>query len=253
MSSPLLKRPLLSRSLQSCSFILVRRPSCSCIQDEYAPRIPHSACATPAVARERGRTRRVIVIVLVQHRGAVAQGGFRGCRCSAHGVFGLLGWVGSVSLLLLLGPAQAAGVAQRLWPARPLSPFRRVQCSWFELVSSPGLRGARGAVNLPQSVQTYSSVVFNFFFFSPGRESRSTGIAMPASPLIRVGLALPVVIPRLRSPSWYRSPVNISIVSACEDPSYRAILSRSESGRLPADAPSRFSLVRAALSALRSD
>jgi len=42
-----------------------------------------------------------------------------------------------------------------------------------------------GESRVPQSVHTYSSEALSFFFFSPVRGSRSTGIAIPASPLIK--------------------------------------------------------------------
>ena len=45
-----------------------------------------------------------------------------------------------------------------------------------------------GESNVPQSVHTYSSATFSFFFLSPARPSLSADMAIPTSPLISVGL-----------------------------------------------------------------
>jgi hypothetical protein len=103
-----------------------------------------------------------------------------------------------------------------------------------------------GESKVPQSVHTYSSAILSFFFLSEEfLPSRSSDICMPASPRIRFGLASPVLIPCERSPSLYRRPVNISIVSRWFAPSYRIILSLILSGLLAARASSRFWRVRA--------
>lgn len=106
-----------------------------------------------------------------------------------------------------------------------------------------------GLSRVPQSVQTYSSAIFCFFFFSEvWRLSLSIGIGTPASPRISAGDVSPVLMPFDRSPSRYRNPVNISIVSIWVAPSNRAILSRilSAFARLDCSMRSRFCRVRAA-------
>ncbi len=68
----------------------------------------------------------------------------------------------------------------------PLGPLRHSGESKVPIIVSIHVQ-VRHRGNLPQSVQTYSSGNLIFFFLSP-RNSLSRGIAMPASPLIKVGL-----------------------------------------------------------------
>lgn len=81
----------------------------------------------------------------------------------------------------------------------PLGPFRHSGESMVPVVLVSTIccqKAMKKRANKPQSVQTYSSTAFNRrFFFSAARPSGSLGMAMPASPVTRDGLVLPVVIP----------------------------------------------------------
>lgn len=77
-----------------------------------------------------------------------------------------------------------------------------------------------GLSSVPQSVHTYSSAIFCFFFLSElCRLSLSIGIGTPTSPRINAGDVSPVLRPFDRSPSPKRSPVSISRCSTLVAPS----------------------------------
>lgn len=77
-----------------------------------------------------------------------------------------------------------------------------------------------GLSRVPQSVHTYSSAIFCFFFLSElCRLSLSIGIGTPTSPRINAGDVSPVLRPFDRSPSVKRSPVSISRCSTRVAPS----------------------------------